>query len=120
MTKPSDTRLSAQVLLKTASGEAPQDADLTSARLASVVPPASVVAAITRSLASAGFEVGPFVGLSVSIAGPRSLFESVFGLTAAELKGGEIPLRRLPADIRSGVAAIVFPPPPDFGPGSYS
>ncbi len=75
---------------------------------------------------SAGFEVhAPFTG-KFSIGGKRSLFESFFGeelivddtqlirnVTTAS-GSYDLPLERLPDDLKGLVESISFTPPPDF------
>jgi hypothetical protein len=120
MTTDRDPVISAQVLLRPASGAMPRDADLTAANIKAIVPAPDAVAAVTTDLADAGFDIGPVVGLSFSISARRSLFDSFFGISAAGVKKGEISLDGVPARVRRAVAAITFPPSPDFGPGNYS
>ena len=120
MTKDADPVISAQVLLKPASGVQPRDRDITAANIASLEPAADVVREVTGALARAGFDVGPVVGPTFSITAVRSVFDRFFGITGAGRKTGEITLAHVPARLRDGVAAITFPPPPDFGPRSYS
>ena len=120
MTKDEDPVISAQVLLKPSSGNVPRDAVLTAANIKAIVPAPEVVAGATRELASAGFVVGTVVGLSFSITARRSLFDSFFGITAAGVEKGEIPLKAIPARLRHRVVAITFSPPPDFGPSRFA
>jgi hypothetical protein len=51
----------------------------TAARAAELVPDAAGAAAARNYFAELGFEVGPLVGVSFSIDGNRTLFESTFG-----------------------------------------
>jgi hypothetical protein len=76
-----------------------------------------------------GFEVGNFVGNSLSITGPARLFETIFHTKLQEdgksgLKFGgnsyELPKEKIPSALRAEIAAVTFTPPPDFGPGSGS
>lgn len=75
---------------------------------------------------SAGFEVhAPFTG-RFSIGARRSLFESFFGepivvddtqliRTVKTASGSfELPIEKLPEEVRGLVKSIEFPPPPDF------
>jgi hypothetical protein len=68
-------------------------------------------AAVRNYFSSLGFEVGPIVGVSFSIEGDRSLFESTFGSDTAELD-----LTRLPSSISSWLSEITRTEPPTFGP----
>ena len=69
--------------------------------------------------AGQGFEVGPLMGISFSIAGPpervRELFADYDDHAAT---GGELSLDRVPAEVRSGVRAVALDAPPAFGPGN--
>jgi len=79
-----------------------------------------------------GFEVTPRIALSLSIIGPQSLFEKVFGApllvegegtttTARTQTGGfELPLESLPPEVADEVEAITFTPPPAFGPTDFA
>jgi hypothetical protein len=122
--------ISAQVLLKTAStyGGEPVTAETISAAM----PTPQEVAAITAEFLRRGFEVGPVVGLSFSVTAPPRAFEEMFDLRLPrrpsrrldlnpEGHGYELPLDRLLPRIARGVQAVVFTPPPDFGPvqGGY-
>jgi hypothetical protein len=120
MTTTRDPVVSAQVLLRPKGGVLPRDADLTAANINAIRPAPEAVAAVTRTFAAAGFEIGVVVGLSFSITARRSAFDAYFGIANAGAQPGEVPLDRVPAAARHAVAAITFPPPPDFGPGSYS
>lgn len=110
--------LSAQVLLRSASGEAPAgDEVITAETLERHLPSAEAAERVRERLSRAGFEVGPLVGNSFSITAPVKTFEKVFGTGVREAaeQGREIPAAGLPRE----VAAVTFTPPPDFGPTSY-
>lgn len=125
-----DPIISAQVVMRSAS---PSDDDplITSANVAEAAPPPEAVDTVRYFCADAGFAIGPFVGISFSIAGPASLFETVFGerprleerasvqqaMTAA---GDELSLDRLPPEVGRWVRAVTFTPPPDFGPTGFA
>jgi hypothetical protein len=115
-----DPVISAQVLLRAADGKKPSDADLTAARIKQIVPDRPTIDMVTGVFSRARFEVGQVVGLSFSITGRRSLFDSFLGVSGAGTRPGEVSLERLPQPARRAIAAITFPPPPDFGPRSYS
>lgn len=117
--QPADPIVSAQVLLKPASGVRPADAEITARNIAALAPAGDDVDAVVAAFSKAGLEIGAVVGLGFSITGPRSTFDRVFGTQSAGESPGELPLDRLPARVRRGVSAVTFPPPPDFGPGSY-
>lgn len=76
-------------------------------------------AAVAEFFGSAGLEVGPLVGSSFAISGPRSSFEAALGSAAAERAGAgaaELPLDSLPADLAAEIEAIAVGGQPDFGP----
>jgi hypothetical protein len=121
--------VSAQVVLRAASGARPDaGARITSANVAAWLPSPEAVAEVSSALRGMGFDVGPCVGNSLSIAGRGELFERRFGARLALDGGGarfaehghELPAAALPVSIRAHVAAITFTPPPDFGPGAES
>jgi hypothetical protein len=119
MSSKDDPVISAQALLKPASGVMPRDTDITAANIRALAPAPEAVAEVQRAFADAGFESGPVVGLSFSVTGRRSLFNRFFGIRSAGTTKGVIPLERVPDSVRRHLSAITFPPPPDFGPGSY-
>jgi hypothetical protein len=71
-----------------------------------------------RHFADCGFEVGPFVGISFSIAGTPGRFRETFGGAEPDPKGGELPIDSLPDDLRQAVQAVATDEPPAFGPGN--
>jgi hypothetical protein len=121
--------ISAQVVLK-----APpeyRDVPATAATIASIMPPAQVISAITEEFRRRGFEIGPVVGTSFSISASPRTFEATFHTRLPRDENGrldlnpagqgyELPLAQIPHDISKNIQAVVFTPPPDFGPtGSY-
>ncbi|MBB5222961.1 hypothetical protein HNP73_002908 [Amaricoccus macauensis] len=72
----------------------------------------------------AGFETGPAVGGSFSVAAGPARFEALVGRRleldreGGVLAGGEraLPLSRLPDALRDGVSLVSFGRPPSFGP----
>lgn len=122
--------ISAQVILRAASGKAHEDMPITSATLGEAAPPARAVAQAQRYFRERGFEVGEWVGISFSVSGPVTLFEAVFavhlswsddeGIQAMREDGTqdyELPAEGLPPAL--GVEAVTFTPPPEFGPTSF-
>jgi len=89
---------------------------ITAANLAANQPPPEAVEAARKLFREAGFQVGPYVGISFSISGPPSLFESFFGTRLDKLKSYELPLRVLPKEVADRIEAVTFTPPPAFGP----
>ena len=116
--------ISAQVVLRPASGQAPSE-PITAANVREMLPDASAAAMVRESFAKVGFEVGNLVGNSFSIAGPLSLFNKHFKTSIAPPGRGAkvarlaLPASALPRRIASVVQAVTFTPPPDFGPTSY-
>jgi len=101
--------ISAQVVLR-AKGP------ITAATLAANQPPKESVEAAKKLFRQAGFDLGPYVGISFSISGPASLFESFFRLPLDKLRSYELPLAALPREIFDVIEAVTFTPPPGFGP----
>jgi hypothetical protein len=131
MTSPGsdDPTLSALVILRSGAGREVTGQDrITVETVAEFQPEPGELAATQRFFRSAGFDLGEPVGISFSISGPRSLFETAFGerlsakrergvVRSVRTAGGglELPLRRLPAGVSQAVQAVAFPPPPEFG-----
>lgn len=73
----------------------------------------------------AGFDIGPAVGGTFSIAASPAHFEDVFDIRLSPdgeggvLAGREraLPLGPLPKALREGVTLVTFGRPPTFGPG---
>ena len=132
MARPGDEIVSAQVILRPASGSASEGA-ITSKNVRDALPSADAVALARRAFAKAGLEIGPVVANSFSITGPARTFNTVFktrvqrnpvtGETKAISSSGstayELPVNGLPRSVASVVDAVTFTPPPDFGPTSY-
>jgi hypothetical protein len=126
-----DQLVSAQVVLKSASGKSfDGQTAITAENIADYSPSPDTVAAAAAGFKQAGFEVGNMVGNSFSITAPSSTFEKSFkikleaddrgGLKAKSARQGyELPLKALPGDLSQFVVAVTFSPPPDFGPSSY-
>jgi hypothetical protein len=77
---------------------------------------------VKERLAAAGFQVGPLVGNSFSIAGPVKLFEGVFKMPAGGQSQQPFPVKELPLtglepDVREPIQTVLFTQAPDFGPG---
>lgn len=111
----------AMVVLRPASGRAVAGAEgITTETLHEFAPDRGDAEAVARTLADAGFEVGPTVGIGMSIAAPRTHFEEVFGTQVAEAEEGgwvvsgagrELPLDALPGEVRERVHAVTFEEP---------
>jgi len=125
--------LSAQVVLKSATGKAfDGQTAITAENIAEYSPSQDTVAAAAAGFSEAGFEVGNMVGNSFSITGPKSTFEKFFEIKlqvedSGEVKlaskdgggGYELPLNALPRNLSQLIHAVTFSPPPEFGPSSY-
>lgn len=127
-----DPTLSAQVVLRPASGAAPPGEQLTAATLEGYEPAPQAVATVRVFFERAGFETGEVAGISFAITARRSRFEDVFGDqlalspagragTDVTVAGGgrELSLEALPDDVAAAVQAVTFTPPPAFGPTDW-
>jgi hypothetical protein len=93
--------------------------ELTAATIGSRSPDPQVAQRARRFFAEQGFEVGPVVGISFSIAAPLPRMERLFeGARSSVESGGELPLDGLPPEIRKTVLAVATESAPDFGPGN--
>jgi len=120
-----DTLISAQVLLRSASGKAiDPKVPITAANLAEFAPSPATVAAAAKIFRTKGFEVGPMVGISFSVAGTIRTFEEFFGVKVQmggdgayefvvkdKVIGPELPRAELPKELRDLVTAVAFPRP---------
>jgi hypothetical protein len=133
MTLKKDQRVSAQVVLRAASGKSPHAAAITAATIEEFLPSPQTVAAAVEQLAAAGFDTGPVVGNSLAITAPIRTFEAVFRTRLRQREGGgiesvardgsagfEIPLSALPRTLAVLLTAVTFTPPPDFGPTGFN
>jgi len=126
--------ISAQVVLKSASGKSfDGHTAITAENIADYSPSHDSAIAAAAGFRAAGFEVGNMVGHSFSITASLSKFEKFFKVELQEKDSGEVqlasapddlglhklPLKALPRDLAQLVAAVIFSPPPDFGPSSY-
>jgi hypothetical protein len=115
---------SAQVILRSPPESEGQPATAETVR--DLLPPSSSVQLAESYFRSRGFEVSPTFATSFSITGSATIFEGTFGrhvrpgprgVVVDGTEGtGELPLDRLPSEVADVVQAVVFPPPPDFGP----
>jgi hypothetical protein len=117
--KSASPTVSAQVLLRPASGRRIGGRDgITSENIRDYAPPADAAALARQTFDADGFDVGPLVGVSFSIAATVSTFERVFK-TAIAGSTLELPLDALPEPLRRVIEAVTFQRPVDFGPGAY-
>jgi hypothetical protein len=83
-------------------------------------PAPESVAQARQAFADAGFTVGPVVGLSFSIEGPRDLMERTFpDFREREGTGTPLSLERQPPEVANHIEAVVSEAPPAFGPTDY-
>ena len=132
----SDTErtISAQVIVRSASGK-PIDGSvpITSENVSDYAPASDDVQAAQSAFRETGFEVGPLVGISFSIAAPLTRFEKTFGTklrvdergavarVESDAPGGglELPLAQLPRHLADRLVTVAFSPPADLhGSGS--
>ena len=94
-----------------------RDVEVTAATRGEWQPDLQSAERTRRMFGELGFEIGPLVGLSFSIDGPRELFERVFpDFDAKEGTGEPFDLSRVPGD--EALEAVLNEPPPAFGPGN--
>jgi hypothetical protein len=79
---------------------------------------------LMEQFAQAGFQVGPWVGISFSVTAPVTHFERFFGVPAAQegdqpFPSGELPLSALDPALREHIQTVLFTRRPDFGPGGH-
>lgn len=124
--------VSAQVVLRAASGKAP-DAYVTAETLNQYLPSPEMAAQTRAAYASAGFEVGPLVANNFSITAPARTFERVFhtrlsraargGIHCVSADGSaqaDLSLQAADKELSQHVAVVTFPASPDFGPTQFS
>lgn len=124
-----NTIISAQVILRPASGRSAREGVITAETLGEYLPDPETAGRIRDFFQERGFEAGQIVGNSFSITASAETFEKVFATTiGSDHRGGatwkdsqeyELPVAPLGSDIASAVETITFTPPPDFGPTSY-
>ena len=119
-----EERLSAEVVLR-GPGGAPHEG-ISSSNLARYRPGQPRSSRVREWFRRRGFDTTDVHGISFSVTGRRRLFEE----TWATPLGGQgarpgvdvvaLPTPAdMPGDLAHDVVAVTFPPPPDFGPGSY-
>ncbi len=125
--------LSAQVILRSVSGKAPDGSTQpTSENIRDFLPEPSEAASVRATFDALGFQVGPLVGNCFSVEGPAVRFEQVFHATLQRGEDGapravdpsvgpqlELSVHGLPAPLRKAIAAVTFTPPPDFEPTRF-
>lgn len=112
-----EPELSAQVILRSASGKRPTgDARITADTLHEFAPAADTVAEAARAFAALGFEVGPLVGISFSITASPARFDATFG---AKRGAAALSTAKLRPQLRALIETVTFGRPPDFGPKQF-
>lgn len=118
----------ALVVLRPASGrEITGASQITAETLGAYEPDPADAQVVAAALADEGFEVGPLVGIAMSVAAPRRRFEEVFGVKLTQAHDGgwrvvgedsaamrELPVDRLPAEAARRVHAIELEPPAEL------
>ena len=125
--------ISAQVILF-GKGRKPVDGRtlITSGNLISFIPREQSVTELNRIFSKNGFKVSSLFGISFSIAATADKFEEYFGARLYKEKnktpgfilkrkkvGAELKNELLPDEIKKYVQAVIFTPPPDFGPTDW-
>lgn len=125
--------VSAQVVLRPAAGQPVTDPlRLTAESIQDFMPDTEALSKALGYFAGEGFETGVAVGNNFSITAPARVFEKFFkvDLNFSRKKGiiyfrpdgtaaSELPLSELSGEIAEMLIAIVFVPPPEFGPAEF-
>jgi hypothetical protein len=116
-----EQELAVLAVLRPASGrELTGEAVITAASLAEYAPDPKAAETVAGVLRSAGFGVGPLVGIAMTVTGSRERFERYFGrrLELADDGGWhtsdcatELPLDAVPHEARRHLVAVAFEPP---------
>ena len=106
-----ETPITAEVYLVTASGKRQMDpkAKVTAKNIDEFRPSAATVAKATRRLRSLGFDV-PLAGVTLTLSGPVSLFETVFQMRFDTTGPDPLPISDpvIPPSLQDLVAGITF------------
>lgn len=121
--------LTAQAIVRAASGKRLRGSEPITARTLAEHQPSRADADGARdAFGAAGFAAGELGGISFAITAPRERFEQLFGVEldvdergAVSLAGEapppgglELPLDRLPAELRDRLEAVAFSPPAEL------
>jgi len=116
-------KLSAQVVLRPAGGGVlGQNEPTTSENVEQALPAPEAVDQARAYFQAQGLEVAEAFGPSFAISGSRERLEGLFGIRLSDdllAKGAELQLDVLPPELAAVVQAVVFTPPPDFGPTDF-
>lgn len=125
--------ISAQVILF-GKNDKPVDGHtlITSGNIISFIPEEQRVSELSRIFSKNGFKVSSLFGISFSIAATADKYEEYFGARLYKEKnsipgfilkrkkiGAELKNELLPDEIKEYVQAVIFTPPPDFGPTGW-
>ena len=116
-----DLAVTAWVVVASEQGGDPAQA--TASNMAEWMPSSERLSDARRAFRQAGFAVSAASANSFSISGPVKHFEQYFSTVlrgdSAGRPQGELPLGKLPVELRSILYGAGFPEPPAFGPGGY-
>jgi hypothetical protein len=104
--------LSAQVVLRPATGASTADAELTARAIERLAPDKAAADAARAWFERRGMEVSEVAGNSFSITGATELFERELDARASSIaeQGGELSTASLPDEVSATVEAITFTP----------
>jgi hypothetical protein len=115
--------LSAEVVLRGRPGDVPP---ITGENLAAQEPDPVRARHVQEWFEQRGFTTSDVHGVSITVTGPRELFEETCGtgLSGPHERPGadvlELPApTHMPGELAGDIEVITFTPPPDFGPGAY-
>jgi len=124
-----EKKLSAQVIVKPASGRDSSSTEkITSENVDQIMPSAEDFQKAKNYFKKLGFEVDAGFANSFSITGDQRLFEKAFEEKlspdenqAIKTSGAnsELKIKHLSAEIKKIVETVTFSEPPDFGPGNF-
>ncbi len=133
MSKQNKQNLSAQVVVKPASGKrtlAPEE--ITAENVSEFMPSADDLEKAKNYFKESGFDVSSAFANSFSITGNTKLFEKIFNTKILtdeknavrskredDSESSELPLRDLPKEVKKAIETVTFSEPPDFGPGNF-
>lgn len=133
MVIPPDEIVSAQVVLRSATGKTVDGSSvITGKTLGEYLPSPEAVASAMAFFTAQGFVTDAAVGISFSITASAATFARQLGVSLCRSTDGgiktcaggeygsyELPLDSLPENIREITVAITFTPPPAFGPVGF-
>lgn len=117
------TELSALVILRPAAGGVlGQNEPTTSENVEQALPAPEAVDLARQYFRAQGLDVAEAFGPSFSISASRERLEQLLGMELSDdvlAKGAEVQPDFLPPELAAVVQAVVFTPPPDFGPTDF-